>query len=60
MEIEVCLKRVYGQERFYPKSNDAIMLCKLLKSQTLTKNQLLESKEGGWNVKVVMEEYKFV
>lgn len=55
--IEVLLKRKYGNERFYPISEDAKVLCALLKSVTLTKKKLKIMKDSGWEVVIKMEEY---
>jgi hypothetical protein len=55
--IEVLLRRVYGNERFYPASQDAKVLCDLLKAHTLTKEQLKLCKESGWGVVIKTEEY---
>lgn len=56
--VEVILKRIYGRERFYPCSSDAKLLCTLLESNTLTKEQLKLCKDNGWSVVVKSEEYK--
>lgn len=58
MEIEVKLKRLYGKDRFYPESNDAKLLCKILDRPTITKEELKLAKEGGWSVLVKVEEYQ--
>jgi hypothetical protein len=56
-ELEVLVKKVYGNERFYPVSNDAKMVCELMKTTTLTRDQLRFCKDGGWRVTVKSEEY---
>lgn len=57
MLIEVILKRVYGVERFYPVNAEAKLLCKLLDSNTLTKEKLILCKEL-WEVTIKVEDYK--
>lgn len=57
-EIEVMVKKVYGTERFYPASDDAKVVCGLMKVQTFTKEQLKFCKDSGWKITVRTEEYK--
>lgn len=57
VNVEVLLKRVYGNERFYPVNNAAQILCAILKASTLTKEQLKICKENGWGVVIKTEEY---
>lgn len=56
-ELEVLVKKVYGNERFYPVSEDAKMICELMRVTTLTKDQLKYCRDGGWKVAVKTEEY---
>lgn len=57
-KIEVLLKKVYGNERFYPISTDAKIVCKLMNVQTLTKDQLKFCKDSGWRITISTEDYK--
>jgi hypothetical protein len=58
MQIEVLIKRVYGKERFYPVNEIAKTICRVLQSQTLTKDQLLIFKQDGWTVIIQTEKYE--
>lgn len=58
-KIDVLLRRVYGNERFYPISEDAKVVTNLMQVQTLTKDQLKFCKDSGWQVSVKTEEYSF-
>lgn len=58
-KIEVMLRKVYGNERFYPVNEDAQVVTELMKVQTLTKEQLRFCKDKGWHVVVRTEEYNF-
>lgn len=51
MIVEFIAKKVYGTEYYYPVSNDAEALCKLIKRPTLTRDQLKICKGAGWVVK---------
>ena len=50
--IGVTYRSAYGHRRFYPKSDDAKILCELLGSKTLTERELRICKEGGWDVEI--------
>ena len=58
MNLEVLLNNWWGRELFEPISDDAKILCQLLKRKTLTKDQLKMCKDAGWMVTVKMNEYK--
>lgn len=49
--IEFLSKKAYGRTFHYPISNDAKILCKIIKRTTLTNEQLKICKDGGWDVK---------
>ena len=55
--IEVVYRKVYGNRRFYPKSQDAKLICTLLGSKTLTEKDLRACKEGGWEVQIIEPKY---
>jgi hypothetical protein len=55
--VRVLMKKVYGNERFYPSNSTAKTLCQLMKVQTFTKDQLKFCKDSGWKVSVQTEEY---
>ena len=57
-EVEFLLKKVYGNDRFYPANIDAQLMCDLMKVATFTKEQLKLCKDAGWKVIVKTEEYK--
>lgn len=58
MEIEVRIKRSYGNELFYPVNDDAKLLCELIGTTTITKDKLKKIREHGWDVKIKQEEYQ--
>ncbi len=55
--VEVLMKKVYGNERFYPCSEDAKIICHLLSATTLTRTQLKYCRDSGWHVSIKTEEY---
>jgi hypothetical protein len=55
--LEVLVKKVYGNERFYPASEDSKLICKLMKVTTFTKQQLRMCQNSGWRVMIKTEEY---
>lgn len=56
MDIQVIKKIAYGHERFYPSSNDAKFISKLVEQPTLTRRQLQLCKDYGWHVLEVCEQ----
>lgn len=58
MELQVILANKYGRDIFYPDNNNAQLLCQLLGSKSLTKDQLKLCKQGGWQVIIKTKEYE--
>lgn len=56
--ITVSLRVIYGKERFYPANETSEVVCKILGTKSLTKEQLLICKEAGWTVNIQLQEYK--
>ncbi len=56
--IRVLMKKVYGNELFYPQDDNAKSVCQLMKVRTFTKDQLKFCKDSGWKVTISTEEYK--
>ena len=54
--IEVKIKNVYGKELIYPVSDEAIKFCKLLKTQTLTREAIEGIKALRYTVVVNSEQ----
>jgi hypothetical protein len=59
MRIEVILKLIYGQERFYPDNDASVTICEAMRIKTLTKSHLNTFRKKGWEVVVKYPEYKF-
>lgn len=59
MRIEVILKLIYGNERFYPDNENAVTICEAMEIKTLTKSHLNTFRNKGWEVIVKYPEYKF-
>lgn len=57
MIIEVEPKKVFGPDRFYPVSDEAKALCRLLKKPTLTLEHLQICEETGWKVEIVTPKF---
>lgn len=55
--IEVLLRRLYGNERFYPANEEAKTLCTLMGVKTFTREQLKICRQADWKVVVKQEEY---
>lgn len=59
MKIIVREKRIYGRLFFYPVSDDAEWITRLLGKPTLLKKQIRLCIERGWEVKVLPQERIF-
>ncbi len=57
MIIEVEVQQKYGKPRFYPISDDAKILTKLLDRPTLTADHLDLCQEHGWSVEIKAPKY---
>lgn len=57
MKIEVVAKNLYGKERFYPISADAIFLSAIANKPSLSMKQLLLCKNAGYNVSITSKKY---
>lgn len=53
MNIKFYVKSVFGKEYYYPESEQAKVICKLLKTPTLTLKHLRICKDAGWNVEQI-------
>lgn len=58
MKIEVEVQQKYGKPRFYPRSNDALFLAKLMDKPTLTADHLQLCNEHGWEVEIKAPKYE--
>ncbi len=52
LELKVKYKTIWGKDRFFPVSRDAIVLSQLIGKKTLTREQLIICKEAGWKIKI--------
>ena len=52
MNIEVQHKNHYGKQLFYPLSDDAKFLCKVIGKNAFTIRHLSLFEEHGWDVKL--------
>jgi len=57
MIIAVEPEKIFGKERFYPVSDEAKTLCKMLKKPTLTLEHLQICEEAGWKVEIVVPKF---
>ncbi len=53
MNIAFYVKSVFGKEYYYPASEEAKVICSLLKTPTLTLKHLRICKDAGWSVEQV-------
>jgi hypothetical protein len=51
MLIEYYPRILYGKKYYYPSSNDAKAICKLIKRPTLMLEHIQICKDAGWKVK---------
>ncbi len=58
MKVEILHKRIYGQDRFYPKNKNAEAVCKILGRKSLTHHQLTIGKKAGWEIVITTEQFK--
>ena len=61
MELRVIYLKEFGEERFYPYSEDdsSAQILRLMKRKSFTKKQLQNCKEFGWDIIVMTNEYSF-
>jgi hypothetical protein len=59
MDIQVFRKNIYGKERFYPVTKDAIFLANLIGCPSLAMRHLKLCKQHGWDVSFVTEKIDF-
>ncbi len=59
MIIHVTAKNNYGKTSFYPVSDDAILLAKIIGKPSLSKRQLEICLEAGWEVEIVEKRVSF-
>lgn len=57
MNVEVLIKNVYGKKCFYPVSQDAANLCKLIGRPTLTTKHLKICNQSGWKVNITSQQF---
>ena len=57
MNIEVMAQNMYGKDRFYPISVDAIFLAAIANKPSLSLKQLLLCKNAGYNVAITSKTY---
>jgi hypothetical protein len=58
MKIEVEIHQKYGKPRFYPRSDDAHFLAKLIDKPTLTATHLEMCNGYGWEVEIKAPKYE--
>lgn len=58
MKIIVSFKKVWGKELFYPQSDDAKLIAKIIGRPSFVKSQLKLFVQAGWDVKVTQEPFK--
>lgn len=48
----------YGKDRLYPLCSNSKLLLKLMRRNSLTKEQLVECKQAGWNIEIEIEKFE--
>ena len=54
MNITYYVKTIYGEDRRYPVSEDAKMLCALMGTKTLTTSALVILTQHGYRAKLIL------
>lgn len=54
MEIQVSVRNVYGRELIYPENDAARLLCQLVGTKTLSRDQLRLARELGHEIVPVL------
>lgn len=57
MLIQYTQKMICGRQHYYPLSDDAKTICKLIKRPTLTSGHLQVCNDAGWKLERI-EEFK--
>jgi len=55
LKLEFIQRRTYGQDRFYPKNEDAKFLLNLMDRQTVRLDQLRAMKAHGWEIEITFD-----
>lgn len=52
MEIMIEIRDVYGEEKYYPACDKAMMFAKLCGTKTLTKHAIATIKQLGYSINI--------
>lgn len=59
MEIQIELKNIYGENKFYPICEKSKVFADLLEQKTLTKKDLEQIKKLGFEITLVHQKIEF-
>ena len=59
MEIQIEIKNIYGENKFYPICEKSKIFADLLEQKTLTKRDLEKIKKLGFQITLVQQKIEF-
>ena len=59
MEIQIEIKNIYGENKFYPICEKSRVFADLLEQKTLTKRDLEQIKKLGFQITLVQQKIEF-